>query len=56
MNWVEWLVGENGVVDFVFVFTTEWGLLEEHLVDENTEGPPVHCTTVLLVKQNLLLC
>ena len=30
---VEGLVGENGVVDFVFVFAAEGGLLEEHLVD-----------------------
>lgn len=30
---VEGLVGEDGVVDFVFVFAAEGGLLEKHLVD-----------------------
>ncbi len=30
---VEWLVGEDGVVDLVFVFAAEGGLLQEHLVD-----------------------
>ena len=30
---VKGLVGEDGVVDLVFVFAAEGGLLEEHLVD-----------------------
>lgn len=53
VDWVEWLVSENGVVDFVFVFSTEGGLLKEHLVDEDTEGPPIDCATVFLVEQDL---
>jgi len=50
---VERLIGENGVVDFVFVFTAEGRLLEEHLVDEDTKRPPVDRTTVLLIEENL---
>ena len=53
MDGVERLIGENSVVDFVFVFTTEGRLLEEHLVDEDTECPPVDGATVLLVQENL---
>lgn len=53
MDWVEWLIRENGVVDFVFVFAAEWRLLEEHLVDENTEGPPIDSASVLLIEQDL---
>lgn len=53
MYWVERLISENGVVDLVFVFTTEGGLLEEHLVDENAKCPPVDCATVLFVEENL---
>jgi hypothetical protein len=47
---VERLVGENGVVDLVFVFAAEGRLLEEHLVDQDTKGPPVDGTAVLLVQ------
>jgi len=54
VDWVEWLVGEDGVVDFVFVFATEGRLLEEHLVDEDAEGPPVDCAAVFLVQQDLV--
>jgi hypothetical protein len=50
---VERLIGENGVVNFVFVFTAEGRLLEEHLVDEDTECPPVDGAAVLLVQENL---
>ena len=56
MNGLEWFVGKNGVVDFVFVFTTEGRLLEKHLVDENTKSPPVDCSAVLLVEKNLQTC
>lgn len=50
---VEGFVGENGVVNFVFVFTTEGRLLEKHLVDQDTECPPVDGTAVALVHENL---
>jgi hypothetical protein len=46
---VERLIGENGIVNLVLVLTTEGGLLEEHLVDENTECPPIDSAAVLLV-------
>ena len=55
VDWVEGLVGENGVVDLVFVFTAEWGLLEEHLVDEHSESPPIDGASVLFVEQDLLV-
>ena len=50
---VERFVGQDGVVDFVFVFASEGGLLQEHLVDQDAERPPVDCTAVFLIKQNL---
>lgn len=53
VNWVERLVGKNGVVDFVFVFTAERRLLEKHLVDEDTKGPPIDSSAVFFVEQNL---
>lgn len=49
VNRVQRLISENCVVDFVFVFSSEGRLLEKHLVDQNTERPPVDCSTVLLV-------
>lgn len=50
---VQGLVGENGVVDLVLVFAAEGRLLEEHLVDQDAEGPPVDCAAVFLVEQDL---
>lgn len=50
---VEGLVCENGIVDFVFVFAAEGGLLEEHLVDEDAKGPPIYCAAVLFIQQDL---
>lgn len=46
---VEGLIGENGVVDFVFIFSAEGGLLEKHLIDKDAEGPPVNGAAVFLV-------
>ena len=51
---VEGLVGENGVVDLVFVFAAEGRLLQEHLVDQHAEGPPVDCAAVFLVEEDLV--
>ena len=53
VNGVEGLVGENGVVDFVLVLATEGRLLQQHLVDEDTERPPVDGTAITLLQQNL---
>lgn len=50
---VEGLVSENGVVDFVLVLTTEGGLLQKHLVNQNTKCPPVDGPSVFLVQKNL---
>lgn len=49
VNGVEGLVGENGVVNLVFVFAAEGGLLEQHLVDKDAEGPPINSATIFLV-------
>lgn len=54
VNWVQRLISENGVVDFIFVFTTEGRLLKEHLVDEDTERPPVNSAAVFLIQENLV--
>jgi hypothetical protein len=53
VNGVERLIGENGIVNFILIFTTERRLLQEHLVDENTERPPINSPSILLVQQNL---
>ncbi|KAF2496138.1 hypothetical protein BU16DRAFT_367699 [Lophium mytilinum] len=50
---VQGFVGKNSVVDFVFILTAEWRLLEKHLVDEDAKCPPVYSAAVLLVKQDL---
>ena len=50
---IEWLVCENGIINLILVFAAEWGLLEKHLVDEHTEGPPVNGPAVFLIKQDL---
>lgn len=47
---VERLVGQNGVVDFVFVFAAKGRLLEEHLVYEDAKRPPVDRAAILLVE------
>lgn len=53
MDRVQRFVCKNGVVDFIFVLTAEWRLLEKHLVDEDAERPPIHCPAVLLIQKNL---
>lgn len=50
---VERLIGKDSIVNFILIFTTERRLLQKHLVDKDTEGPPVNCATILLIKQNL---
>lgn len=53
VNRVERLVRQDSVINLVFVFTSEWGLLQEHLVDKNTKCPPVHSAAVFLIQKNL---
>lgn len=53
MNRVKGLIGQNGIVDFVLILTTEWRLLKKHLVDEDTERPPIDGPSVLLVQKDL---
>ncbi|KAH8911185.1 hypothetical protein BR93DRAFT_324001 [Coniochaeta sp. PMI_546] len=50
---VQRFVGQDGVVDLVLVLAAEGRLLQEHLVDQYAEGPPVHCAAVFLVKEDL---
>jgi hypothetical protein len=52
---IQRFVREDGVVDFVLVLASERRLLQEHLIDEYTKGPPVYSTTVFLVKKDLHL-
>lgn len=54
MDRVEWFVGQDGVVDFILIFTAEGGLLEKHLIDQHAECPPVDSAAVFLVQENLL--
>lgn len=54
VNWIERFVGENSVVDLVLIFSTERRLLKEHLIYQNTEGPPIYGTSILLVQQDLV--
>lgn len=53
MNRVKRLIGENGIVYFILIFSTERRLLEKHLVDQDTKCPPIDSTTVLLIEKNL---
>jgi hypothetical protein len=50
---VQRLIGQDGVIDLVFILSAERRLLQEHLVDENSECPPIHSAAVLLVKEDL---
>lgn len=52
-NRIQGLICENGIVDLVFVFTSEWRLLQKHLVDQDAKRPPIYRAAVLLVEQNL---
>ena len=51
---IQRLIRENGIVDFVFIFTAERRLLEKHLVDEDTKGPPIDGPAISLIQENLL--
>lgn len=53
MNGVKWLIRKNGVVDFIFIFTTERRLLKQHLVDEHTKRPPIDRSAIFLIQKNL---
>lgn len=55
MDGVQGLIGQNCIVDFIFILTTERRLLKQHLVYQNTKRPPVHSSTISFVHQNLLL-
>lgn len=50
---VQRLVFQDGVEDFILVVTAEGRLTQEHLVDEDTKGPPVDCPSVSLLEQDL---
>lgn len=50
---VQGLIGENGVVNFVLILSSEWRLLEEHLVNQDTKRPPIDSTPILLIEQDL---
>lgn len=53
VNRVERLVRQNSVINLIFVFTSERGLLQQHLVDKNAKGPPVYGAAVFLIQKNL---
>lgn len=50
---VEGLIFQDRVKDFIFVLSTEWGLAEEHFVDEDTKGPPIHGAAIFGFEKNL---
>ena len=50
---IEGLISKDGIVDLILIFTAERRLLQEHLVDKNTKGPPINSSAILLVQQNL---
>lgn len=54
VNRVEGFISQNGVVNLVFVFTSEGRLLQKHLVDQDAKSPPVDCAAILFVQQNLV--
>lgn len=46
---IQRLIGENSVVNLVFVFTSERRLLQKHLINQDAKCPPVNRTAVLFV-------
>ena len=50
VEWIKWQVNQDGVIDLIFIFTGEGGLLEKHLIDENSECPPVYWETIFLAQ------
>lgn len=50
---VEGVVHADGLEKLLLILAMERGLANEHLVQEDTKGPPVHRGVVLLPQQNL---
>jgi hypothetical protein len=50
---VQRLILENGVKDLVLVVSTEGRLTEQHLVDEDSERPPIDSAAVALLEDDL---
>lgn len=42
-----WGVHTDGLEEFVLIVTVEGGLTNEHLVEKDSKGPPVHRERVL---------
>ena len=55
MDGVQWFIGQNSIINFVFILASEGRLLQKHLVYENTECPPIYSTAILLVQQDLAM-
>lgn len=47
---VKGLVAENGIINFILVFAPEWRLLQEHLINQDAESPPIHGSPIFLVE------
>ena len=43
----------DGGKEFLFIFTVERRLADQHLVEEDTVGPPVDTLTVRLIQNDL---
>ena len=50
---IQRLVLKDRVKDLVLVVAAERRLAQEHLVQQNAKRPPVNCTTVALLEQDL---
>ena len=42
------LAAEDLLVDAEWIVVEEWRVASQHLVDQNPQGPPVHCLVVTL--------
>lgn len=50
---IHWLVFQNRVIDIILFLAREGRATQQHLVHQNTKGPPVYSTVVWLFLQNL---
>lgn len=48
-----WCVHTDGLEELVLIVAMEGGLTNEHLIEKDAEGPPVHREGVLLALQDL---
>ena len=51
--WVSWLCVDDLSVDVHRIIILKWWVASQHFIEQDADGPPVHCFAVTLVEQNL---